>query len=243
MKWLLTQRITAALAVGLLVSAKAYAQQQNAWNESGTIQDVGSNMVSIKGANEQLWMVRLDPKAKIQVEGTAEAGYLHSGLNVKFAGEIDKKGALQGEIKQIEIFTPQDKRDIGLFAEGATDAKPVRNAPAGRYEIKAKVNTFKEGQLTVTAGGKKITGKLAPDAEVKVNGGSLQFAQEGDTVRASGWKMGQNQAMANELTVTLAKPLASVAKKSRSPKVPRAPRNNAPPVQDPFGGTGDTKPR
>lgn len=217
------------------------AQEQNAWSESGIVKDVGSSMVSLKSANDHIWLVRVDPKTKLQVDGTAEAGYLHSGLNVKFSGEIDKKGVLQSEIKQIEIFTPQDKRSIGLFAEGAQDAKPVRNAPPGRYEIKARVNTYKDGQLTVSAGGKKITGKVAPDAEIKVNAGSLTFVQEGDSVRASGWRVGPTQAMATELTVTLAKPLAGVVKKSRPAKSPRTPRGAPPPVQDPFGAGGDSK--
>lgn len=231
---------TAAFALALAASA-ACAQEQNAWSESGTVQDVASSMVSIKGANDHAWLVRVDPKTKVQVEGTAEAGYLHAGLTVKFSGEIDKKGVLQSEIKQLEIYTPRDKREIGIFAEGAQDAKPVRNAPPGRYDIKAKVNTFKDGQLTVSAGGKKISGKVAADAEIKVNAGSLTFVQEGDSIRATGWKIGPTQAMATELTVTLAKPLAAVVKKSRPARVPRGPRNAPPPVQDPFGGGGDSK--
>jgi len=231
------------LVLLLALPGIAIAQEQNAWSQQGTIQDVSATMVSIKTGADQVWLVRVDPKAKVQVEGTAEAGYLHAGLNVRFSGEIDKKGALQSDITQLEIFTPQDKRSIGLFpAGGGPDAKPVRVVAAGKYEIRARVNTYKDGQLTVSAGGKKITGKLAPNAEIKVNAASLQMAQEGDTIRASGWKIGPTQAMANDIAVTLTKPLASVVKKPRPTKPPRTPRNTPPPVSDPFGaGEGKGK--
>ena len=38
------------------------------------------------------------------------------GLTVRFEGEIDKKGTLQAEITELEIFTPQGKNALGLLA-------------------------------------------------------------------------------------------------------------------------------
>jgi hypothetical protein len=89
------------------------------------------------------------------------------------------------------------------------------------------VGSYKAGELILVAGGKKIVGRLASNAAVKVNSDDLSYAQPGDTVKLKAWPVqnpGYQQqpgaprpAMAEEISITAAKPL-SVPKKGRPGK-------------------------
>ena len=245
----------AVLAASLAASSAAVIAQVpgvHSLEASGTLEAVRGNVLEVKTPMLEIWHVQIDPQAKVQVNGTAELDYLRPGLAVRFSGEIDKKGNLQGEVKDLEIFTPR-KGDLGLFETGAAeDAKPVRNAGAGSYQIRGKISKLKDGEITVTAG-KKVTGKLASDAKVTVNVSEVTYAQPGDGVKVQGQYNDPNRpnaerripgrAIASEVSITLAKPLVSKFKKpASSPRTPRPKRSKeAPPdeggaIRDPFGG-------
>ena len=212
------------------------AQSQQPWDkkadhksaeESGSIEAIASVGVQIKNAKSETWNLAVSPDSTVSVTGTAAPEYLKAGLTVKFTAEIDGTGAMQGEIEELEIFTPAGKNSLGLFATGGgDDAKPVKKLEAGTYDIKAKIASYKEGVLTVVAGGKKISGKVAAEPKIAVNLSDLSVAQVGDSVTAKIWYTDKTKAeagktigkgMAEEITVTLANPLAP-AKKGRAAK-------------------------
>ena len=227
----------------LLWAASAWAQAPGAaqgptgpapdWTEAGTIQGLTSGMIQLKTAANEAWIVRIDPRnTKIIIDGTAETSFLRPGLNVRFTAEVDAKYAVTGDIKELEIYSPVNKKEIGLYTAG--DPKPVRKPQAGNYEIKGKVKSYKGDQLVVSAGTKKIVGKLAPDATIAVHLSDLGVAQAGDAIKVTGWKdPPPHTARASELTVTLAKPLVN-QKKSRSAKTAKGSKSSAPEVKD-FG--------
>jgi hypothetical protein len=241
-----------------LLAGTGRGQQQvpKSLDEKGTVKGVVDGKIQFEADKGGMWWIQLSGDTKLHVEGTAEPSYLRGGLAVRFTGEFDKKGALSEEIKEIEIFTPQGKNGLGLFSD-ANSTKPVRNAPAGSYDIRGKVKSFKDNDIVVSAGTKTISGKVIEGLTIKINVEDVKDVAEGDkaTVKATYFDAPQQPygganprvAAGNEVQVTLAKPLTGVKKKAPA-KVAKPPKtkhdkkpadeggaSGAPAVQDLFG--------
>ena len=258
------------LLLGLLAgTGRGQQQAPKTLDEKGTVKGVVDGKIQFEADKGGIWWIQLSGDTKLRVEGTAETSYLRGGLAVRFTGEFDKKGALSEEIKEIEIFTPQGKNGLGLFPD-ADSTKPVRNAPAGSYDIRGKVKSFKDNDLVVSAGNKTISGKVIEGLTIKINVEDVKDVAEGDKamVKATYFDTPQQPygaanprvAAGNEVEVTLAKPLTGVKKKVTKPpkekkekKEKKTPAENAsneaPAVQDLFGvdtpkddGAKDEKP-
>ena len=252
----------AVFLLSLLVGSTGAQQPQppKTLDESGTVKDVSDGKIQFETAKNEMWLIQLSGETKLRVEGTAELSYLRGGLAVRFTGEFDKKGALSEDIKEIEIFTPQGKNGLGLFSDANSD-KPVRNAPAGSYEIRGKVTAFKDNEITVSAGTKKISGKVADDVAIKVSVEDTKDIRIGDAAKVKAtyidpqkpYQGRPGSALGNEVEVTLSKPLTGIKKKT-PPKAVKPPKekkkpggetaDDAPqPVQDLFGvdKPGDSK--
>jgi hypothetical protein len=234
--------------------------------QEGTILDVGTAGLQMATERNSRWMIQVLPgQSQVRIEGTAETSFLHPGLSIRFSGKLDKKGALQGELKELEIFTPVGKSSRGIFPSGSDDkAKPITKFEEGAYSIRGTLSSYKEGEFTIAAG-RKITGKIAKDAKITVRVDDFSLAQKDDTLKMKGFYYGNSrpspsqgrlgQAIAKEITVTMAKPLVGVqkptAKTSRANKGKNATENseassNIPNVEsnDPFGlekGAKDAK--
>jgi hypothetical protein len=225
---------------------------------SGTIDEMVSEQgLRLKVSDSEIWLVEIKPETKVDVTGTAEAAFLRSGLHVRFDGEIDKKGNLQSDIAEIEVFTPQGKNGLGLFADSSLTAKPIGKPAPGKYQIRAKVVSLKDHEITLAAGSKKLFGKIAEEVTVKVASDDFNYVRDGDAVKIDGWYVTANkaaagkpgQAVADELTITLAKPLVAtkkptraVAKSGKTRKATGEPKEGedeaAPSISDPFGVDG-----
>jgi hypothetical protein len=231
-------------------------QADEALKATGTIEEISEQALRIKVSDTESWLVEIKPEqTKIVITGTAEPAFLRTGLHVRFEGEIDEKRNLQADITELEVFTPQGKNGLGLFSDNSPTAKPIGKAAAGKYQIRAKVIGLKDHEITLAAGSKKLSGKVADDVAVKVASEDLTNVHDGDGVSVTGWYNPANkaaagkpgQAVAEELTITLAKPLVatkkparSVAKSGKSPRAAReakeaADEDGTPTVQDPFG--------
>jgi hypothetical protein len=231
-------------------------QADEALKASGTVEEIISDQaLRIKVSDTESWLVEIKPEqTKIVVTGTAEPAFLRTGLHVRFDGEIDEKRNLQADIDELEIFTPQGKNGLGLFSDNSPTAKPISKAAAGKYQIRAKVVNLKDHDITLAAGSKKISGKIGNEATVKVASDDLTYVHDGDAVSVTGWYNPVNkaaagkpgQAVAEEVTITLAKPLVATKKPVRAvakAKTSRAAReakeaaeeDGTPAVQDPFG--------
>jgi hypothetical protein len=200
---------------------------------TGKVEDVSDDIVRVKVSDSDTWLVKINPgETKLEITGTAEPGYLHKDLHVRLTGEIDGKGTLQSEIESLEIFTPQNKNALGLFDEKdkSASAKPVKKPGPGTYQIRAKILSLKEKELVMLAGGKKIFGTLAAEPELKVVSEDLSMVHEGDEATIGGWYLPSTkaaaqkpgQAVAEELTITLSKPLVAVKKPTRAAKTAKS---------------------
>jgi hypothetical protein len=230
--------LLSVLAAAMAVPARAQFEvpaNSLSFEDSGTLEAIEGNLIKIRDSKNDLWILKLNDATAVTVEGTAEREVLRATLYVQLTGEIDRKGELQEPLEEIEIIPPQEKAAVGLFAEDDVEgAKPVKQLTAGTYRIKGRLAVYKEGQFLVMAGKHKITGKVSPDElEVKLKVTDLSLAQLGDEVKAKAWyydnqrPFGGNpgSALAEEVVVTLAKPLEHTGKKPRA--APRASRPTA----------------
>ena len=237
-----------------LLASGLSAQEGKKLEETGTVKEVDGPRFHMITTKTDAWWIQIVPGTKLHVTGTAEVGYLRQGLTVRFAGEFDKKGALQGDIKEIEVFTPQGKNGLGIFLDSGAD-KPVRSAAAGAiYDIRGKIASMKDNEFTLNAGGKKLSGKLADDATVTVNVEDIKDVHDGDSVKIKGSYLDQykptfsapGQATGEEVDIKLSKPLTGSKKKApaKAAKAPKEKKDKKASIEqaddglvvsDPFG--------
>lgn len=230
----------AALHAGLIAVALGSAapqasgqfqppQNSREYADEGTLEAVENNYIKIRDSKNDVWLLEINDQTKVDVSGEAEREYLHSpALHVQFNAQVDKKGVVQKEIEEIEICSDEGKAALGQFAvaEGDAASKPVRGAVAGKFLFKGKTISFKDDQLMVLAGSRKVTGKVAEGVAVKVHVDDPSLGQAGDTVKVKAWYYDKGRpvaafnqpghALAEEVTITLAKKLAYTGKKPRT---------------------------
>lgn len=230
-----------------------------ALDETGVVMDgTKQGMLLLKNGAGAVWSVLVDPRdTTVHLEGTAEPDFLHPGVSVRLTAEVDKKGAIKDEIKDLEIYSPP-KPDYGAYASEA-DEKPVKSiGEGGKFYLKGRVKSYKAGALVIAVGTKIYTGKLAASPSIKVKASDLSFAQPEDTVKVTGWYYAKNGpgpnkpgfASGSDVSITLAKPLSGATKKSEKPSrssktahatAHKSGTSDKPPIQDPFGPAVDKK--
>jgi hypothetical protein len=234
--------------LGLLAGTGRAQQPQppRSLDESATIEEAGEGKVLVKTAKSEAWWIQFGGETKVHVEGTAEPSYLRAGLTVKLTGEIDKKGALQEDIKELEVFTPQGKNALGFFADSSAE-KPVRNVSAGSYEIRAKVTSYKDNEIQLAAGLKKISGKVAEGVAIKINVEDIKDVRNGDTAKIKAtyydpqkpYLQNPGVAVGEQVDIMLSKPLVGVKRKT-PPKVAKPVKEKK--EKKPAGETAEASP-
>lgn len=203
--------------------------------DSGTLEVAQGEVLQIRDSKNEAWLIELVPETKITVEGDAESDCLRPGQFVQLTGDIDKKGSLLKAVAEIEIISAKDKSLLGLFSAAAGDAgsKPLRNPGAGSFRIRGKLASYRDGELVIMAGNRKIIGEADTDFSVKVNVDDPSISQAGDDVKIKAWYYDPfkpnptlnrpGRARAEEVTIKLAKPLTYAGKKARPPSKPAKP--------------------
>jgi hypothetical protein len=167
----------------------------------------------------QPWLIKFDPKVKVTVTGSATADALVPGLFVKFKGEFDKKGKASEEIKELEIFTPNEKDPLGAKSSGNPfDSPAPKKGPLitpTRYDIAGRITGIKKGTITVACPGMTVHADVASDAMITVNIADPTVASAGDKIEVKGWyvKGQEGRGYAAEVTVQLANQLTGPKKK------------------------------
>ena len=219
----------AAAAIVSPASAQDFVAPPNSFalDTEGTLEGYRPGYLQIRDSKTETWLLSIDPTTKVSVLGQAEQDYLRPGMTVEFETEIDKKGQIAKPIEEVEIITSEGKPRLGLFStdEDADDGRPVRTVAAGPYRVRAKLASFKGGELTVAVGSKRLTATLSEKAAIKFACNDPGMAEIGDTVKIKAWYYDNGKpvaavgragkALAEEITITLTKPLAATGKKSR----------------------------
>jgi hypothetical protein len=219
-----THYVLAAAAALLAIGAdEARAQFQAPANSlalegEGTLEGMQGNLIKFRDAKNDPWLLVVVPQTAIVIEGQADVDYLRPGMTVEFSGEIDKDNALAEPIAEIVVFGGRSKQLLGLFSpdDDPQEAKPLRNPEAGKYRIRGKLASVKEGEVLIVAGRSKIKGTLADDGKVKLSLDDASSAQFGDTMSIKAWydDLGKpnatlnrpGKALAEAVTITLSQP-------------------------------------
>jgi len=218
-----TMLFAGVLAVGVLAAAgsAAHGQQQAPPNSleleaTGTYE--GPQGATVKFRDEktkELWLLGLNASTKIVIEGETDLKYLRQGMVVELTGDIDETGKLAEPISEITVLTGKGRPALGLFKpdDDPADARPVRDPEPGKYRVRGRLLSVKEGELSIVAGRLKLAGTAAEDAKVKLNIENPSAAQVGDTMKVTGWYLDAGkpipafqkpgQAMAESINITL----------------------------------------
>ncbi len=192
-----------------------------------TLELYRSGYMQIRTSKQESWVLKILPQTVVTVDGEAEVDYLRPGLSVELSGTIDRKSILEKPISEIELINERGRPSLGLFPadEEGDNVRPLRNPGPGTYRIKGKVAAHKDGQLTVSIGGRRITGTLADDVAITFSSDDLAIAETGDKVSVKVWYFNNTKpvpamaipgkALAEEISITLAKPLAPKSRRSR----------------------------
>ncbi|MGD9720396.1 MAG: hypothetical protein AB7O59_06810 [Pirellulales bacterium] len=224
--------VWAALAAALVAQEPAaFVPPVNSlqFEKTGTLEISRSDFLQIRDDKMELWLLKLTPETTVSVEGEAEVNYLRPGVAIQFQGKVDKNSTVKEPITEIELLSDTGKPALGLFAVGeeGVDIRPVRNAGPGEYLIKGKLSAVKGNQLTVSIGGRRIVATLdEPDkVTIKYTSTDPSVAEAGDTVQVKAWYYDNTKpipamnipgkAVAEEVGIKLAKPLAPVARRTR----------------------------
>jgi hypothetical protein len=225
--------INAAVVAWAVLAAAPVARAQFevppgslAFEDTGKLEAVQTDVLKFRDSKNDVWLLKINQQTQVTVKGEAEVGCLRPGLSVQFNGQIDKKGVLKEPVDKIEIFTPQGKMSHGLFAPTDLEgSKPMRNPGAGTFLIKGKLATYRDGDLLVVAGNRKITGSTADDVVVTLTSDDPSLAQADDELKVKGWYDDRTRpnpvlnragvALAEEITITLTKRLAATGRKAR----------------------------
>jgi hypothetical protein len=221
--------------------------ERKEWEDTGTVEAVAGSALHMMSSKSEPWSIQIAPgQSKVTIEGTAEPSYLRAGVNIRFTADVDAKGAVAGEVSELEIYSPQGKSDAGLFSPSADEnAKPIAKLTAGNYDIKGRIGSLKDNQITVIAGGKKLSATLAAEPAIKVNSSDLGLVQKGDSVKVKAWYTDATKPDANrnkpgagiaqEITVTMSEPLVGKKKVKPSKGKSKAEDDLPATANDPFG--------
>jgi len=126
-------RIAVALAVAaacwLVVQDSAiHAQVRNPLGQrnfpqlqiQGTVDAVAVAFLRVTSDTKQTWLLRVGGETRVEVKGKASADMLGPGTHIAFTAEVNKKGArIEEKVKEVAIFAPSARMQVGAVPEGA----------------------------------------------------------------------------------------------------------------------------
>jgi hypothetical protein len=212
---------------------RAQIMQMQVVDVKGTVDEVDDGALKVKCEDQQYVVTLLPTFSHVQCSGTADRSFLKPGVLVKFEGEFDKKGQAKEPIEQLAIVTESETSQPGIHSDAPVDEEEQpranRKGQTETYVVVGTIKMIKDTQMqVVTEEEKPIRLQLAKDAEIKVEVDDYSLASSGDEITIKGRQavapLGQQpgQIYAEEVTITLAKPLESdskaPAKKKKSSK-------------------------
>lgn len=198
------------------ISAPARAQQGkgNAAKGASVLLDAKIDQVVPQGiiATDKAgkkYAIGFDQKSKVGLSGNAGVDYISNGMFVQFDVDLDAEGKPTSDAKKLLIVEQSNLNTPGVFSSKGPDGKPGEPGP---YFVRGTVRTNKDGVLTVVAGNKPMTVKVAADTMVPVKISDWTLAKPGDTIKGNGTSFAQPGApmtmvLGTQLEITAAGPI------------------------------------
>ena len=189
--------ITALLliVVGLVVLGEANAAPRRV-KLKGQVAAVapGKIMVTDEQSKIRTFNILPDREVGITVQGKLALSDLKPGALIRVQGEL-KGNALEGEVKTITVYSASDGYTAGI----------VQDAPDQPSVITGNLKLLKDNTLTLTAGKKRITAKLAGDVAVSLDSKDYTLAPTGALIEADGYETKDGSVNAKKVVITLGK--------------------------------------
>lgn len=181
------------ISAGLLLSSTAGAQAERV-STKGKVVTVNPNSITMSEAGGKIYTITFPKGANvIQVVGNLPLAKLQPGTIVRFSGKLKGPAALDGEISKLTVFSPLDGYQQGILQDN----------PAEDAVITGKLTKITKNALTVSAGRKRISAKLAAEAEIVVDSKDFSIVKAGDTIEADGTVAADGSVTARRAVVTL----------------------------------------
>jgi hypothetical protein len=169
------------------------------------------------------WTISTQPSTKLAVTGETTRDFLRTGLLVQFLGEVGAKGQLKDPVDELTVVMSARK-----LAEDETTANPddkdQDTTPAASDSQGPKLTGFLRpghgNAWTVHMDNRDVQLKLTDDVKITVLLADGRHISPGDKISVQG-KMYHGKpgaCLADDVKVTLAKPLAAPKKATKSAK-------------------------
>ncbi len=202
-------RLASLLTVCLLLSP-AGAQNTGRWQPprnvnlndlrditvDGTLEGVQSGIFQMKATAGHPYLIAMRPGySKLGITGMAKPDYLKPGMFVSFSADLpkEKKGEVDEPLTDLAIISPSETNTPGLFNEDRD------NKESTKYFVRGTVRSYKDGKLTVAAGGKQVIAPVPSDMDIKLESNDLALLRQGDTIKVAGKQYQQYSSQGNTI--------------------------------------------
>ena len=162
----------------------------------GKITAISQGKIMLKDAtnNVRTFNVLPDREVGITVQGKLTLADLKPGMLVRVEGPL-KMNSLEEEVTKITVYSPNDEYEVGILQE-------AKDAPA---TVTGNIKLVKDGTLTLLAGKKRITAKLAKELEISVDSKDYTVAPTGSLIEAEGYETKDGSVNAKKIAITIGK--------------------------------------
>jgi hypothetical protein len=169
------QRVAFAAALCAAALAGYSVLGQGRASRGGTLVTTAANLITISSEGKVIVLKFKATQNVVTVTGKLTPEQLQPGMIVRFTGTL-KGSKIDGEISDVKVYTAADGYQLAI----------LQDAPDQPATVTGTLQSFKNGTLTVNAGRKKITGKLAEGAPVALETRDYSLAQRGNAVTFEG---------------------------------------------------------
>ena len=204
--------ITAVLLVLItliVVLPQANADFPKKVKSKGKITAIAPGKIMVKDATSNLrtFNVLPDREISITVQGKLALTDLKPGMLVRVEGFL-KMNTLVGEVAKVTVYSANDGYVAGI-AQDSADQPMV---------ITGTVKLLKDDALTLMAGKKRITAKLAKDVAINVDSKDYSLAPTGSMIEADGYETKDGSVNAKKIVITVGKVEKQEAKTAKGAK-------------------------
>jgi hypothetical protein len=194
----MTRSIITLVALGLLAALGSKAAAQNAVTirENGTVLAISPGNITAS-AGGKTYALKFKPEQSVVfVQGKLKPEQLQQGMIVRVTGTL-KGTAIDGDVSEVKIYTSADGYQPGV----------LQDAPDQPATITGQLASAKNGVLTINAGRKRVTAKLAEGAKIILDTKDYSIVKGGEPIYIDGRTTDGKNVTARKIVITIGQPL------------------------------------
>jgi hypothetical protein len=186
------------IVLGLLAVTGSEAAAQNAVTirENGTVLAISPGNITASAGGKTYTLKFKPEQSVVFVQGRLTPDDLKQGMIVRVTGTL-KGTALDGDVSEVKIYTTADGYQAGV----------LQDAPDQPATITGQLASAKNGVLTISAGRKRVTAKLADDAKIILDTKDYSIVKGGEPIFIDGRTTDGKNVTARKIVITIGQPL------------------------------------